>query len=88
MIGLGETTDELEQTFEDLAGASCEMLTIGQYLAPSSRHHPVDKFYTPEEFDELRAAALKLGFRSVLAGPLVRSSYHAREQSRSESVRS
>lgn len=80
MIGLGETIDDLKRTFEDLAGVSCEMLTIGQYLPPSNRHHPVEKFYTPEEFDELKAVALKFGFKSVLAGPLVRSSYHAREQ--------
>ncbi|MFH1892329.1 MAG: lipoyl synthase [Candidatus Zixiibacteriota bacterium] len=80
MLGLGETTDELKRTFADLAEASCELLTIGQYLSPSERHHPVERFYTPEEFDGLRESALTFGFSSVLAGPLIRSSYHAREQ--------
>ena len=81
MVGLGETLGELKQTFEDLAGVSCQLLTIGQYLAPSDEHYPVERYYRPVEFEELKEIALGCGFDSVLSGPLVRSSYHAREQS-------
>lgn len=81
MVGLGETLSELKQTFSDLADVSCQLLTIGQYLAPSDEHYPIERYYRPAEFEELKEIALGYGFDSVLAGPLVRSSYHAREQS-------
>jgi lipoic acid synthetase len=66
--------------FSDLADAGCEVLTLGQYLRPTKKHLPVDRYYSPQEFDELKSAALELGFRHVEAGPLVRSSYHAERQ--------
>ncbi len=78
MVGFGETLDELQQTFEDLRGVSCDVLTIGQYLQPTrSGHVPVTKYYTPEEFNSLAACARRLGFLSVASGPFVRSSYNA-----------
>jgi lipoic acid synthetase len=80
MVGLGEETAELLQVFRDLAAVHCDILTIGQYLRPSRDHLPMARFYTPREFAELKAEALKMGFRHVESGPLVRSSYHAREQ--------
>ena len=79
MVGLGETTDELKQVLADLVEHGCQVLTIGQYLQPSPEHHPVIRFYHPDEFEELARLALKLGFRVVESAPLVRSSYHARE---------
>lgn len=79
MLGLGETRDEIRECIEDLDSVGCQLLTIGQYLAPSDDHHPVEKYYTPGEFEEIREMALGFGFESVLAGPLVRSSYHASE---------
>ncbi len=78
MVGLGETVDELVQTFQDLRAVGVEVLTLGQYLRPSMRHVPVERFYTPEQFQHLRTQALALGFSFVESGPLVRSSYHAR----------
>ena len=80
MVGLGERWPEVLGTLADLRRAGCELLTIGQYLRPSIAHLPVDRYYTPAEFEKLRAAAVELGFAHVEAGPLVRSSYHAREQ--------
>ena len=80
MVGLGETRDELRSAFESLSASSVDVLTIGQYLRPSIWHLPVDRYYPPDEFIELREEALSVGFRHVEAGPLVRSSYHAREQ--------
>jgi lipoic acid synthetase len=80
MVGLGETRDELSQTFRDLRAADCDILTIGQYLRPSMQHLPVDRYVHPDEFAEMKAEALALGFRHVESGPLVRSSYHARDQ--------
>jgi lipoic acid synthetase len=80
MVGLGEETSELLQVFRDLAAAGCDILTIGQYLRPSRDHLPMARLYTPREFAELKAEALKMGFRHVESGPLVRSSYHAHEQ--------
>jgi lipoic acid synthetase len=77
MVGLGETVEELLDTFRDLAKAGCDILTVGQYLAPTARHIPIEKYYSPEEFNNLRDEALTMGFRYVEAGPLVRSSYHA-----------
>jgi lipoic acid synthetase len=79
MIGLGENRDEILSLLDDLSAAGCSSLTIGQYLQPSVSHWPVAKFYAPEEFEEFRKEALLRGFRTVVAGPLVRSSYHAAE---------
>jgi lipoic acid synthetase len=83
MAGLGEETHELLQVFRDLAAAGCDILTIGQYLRPSRDHLPMARLYTPREFAHLKAEALKIGFRHVESGPLVRSSYHAHEQAAS-----
>jgi lipoic acid synthetase len=77
MIGLGETEDDLLQTFKDLRRVSCDLLTIGQYLQPTRAHAPVEKYYTPHEFDRWKAIALDMGFAEVESGPLVRSSFHA-----------
>lgn len=79
MVGLGEAGPEIERTFSDLRSVGCELLTIGQYLQPSRQNPPVGRYYSPEEFDDLRALALSLGFRDVASGPLVRSSYRARQ---------
>lgn len=87
MVGLGESMEELLAVFRDLAAARVDILTIGQYLRPSSDHLPVARFYTPEEFAQLRAEALRLGFKHVESGPLVRSSYHAHEQAESTGLR-
>jgi len=83
MVGLGEETHELLQVFRDLAATGCDILTIGQYLRPSRDHLPMARLYTPREFAELKREALTMGFRHVESGPLVRSSYHAHEQSQS-----
>lgn len=80
MVGLGETREELRAVFDDLREAGVEILTVGQYLRPSAWHLPVDRYYPPAEFAELREEARSRGFTHVEAGPLVRSSYHAREQ--------
>jgi len=80
MVGLGEETAELLEVFRDLAAVGCDILTIGQYLRPSRDHLPMARLYTPREFAELKAEALKMGFKHVESGPLVRSSYHAHEQ--------
>jgi lipoic acid synthetase len=80
MVGLGEETHELLEVFRDLAAVGCDILTIGQYLRPSRDHLPMARLYTPREFAELKIEALKMGFRHVESGPLVRSSYHAHEQ--------
>lgn len=77
MVGLGETVDELLETFRDLSRTGCDILTVGQYLAPTPKHIPIEKYYSPEEFARLKNEALSFGFRYVEAGPLVRSSYHA-----------
>jgi lipoic acid synthetase len=77
MVGLGETHDELRDVMRDLRGVGCEMLTIGQYLAPSPGHYPVARFLEPAEFDELRDEAKAMGFLAVASGPFVRSSYRA-----------
>jgi len=79
MVGLGETREQLIQTFQDLVDHGCDMLTIGQYLQPTRNHLPVHRFYPPEEFDELAEVARHMGFRKVAAGPFVRSSYNAEE---------
>ena len=80
IAGMGESTEELLQTMTDLREVDCDLLTIGQYLRPSRKHLPIDRFYTPAEFDELRKAGEAMGFKHVASGPLVRSSYHAGEQ--------
>jgi len=80
MVGLGETIEELVEVFRDLAARRVDILTVGQYLRPSKDHLPIARFYTPDEFQYLKDEALRLGFRHVESGPLVRSSYHAHEQ--------
>ena len=80
MVGLGETWDELRKTMEDLREVGCNLLTIGQYLRPSKFHHPVKKFYHPDEFSSLKELGQNLGFQFVASGPMVRSSYQAEEQ--------
>lgn len=77
MVGLGESVDELLETFRDIASTGCDILTVGQYLSPTPKHIPIEKYYSPEEFALLREKALEMGFRYVESGPLVRSSYHA-----------
>ena len=77
MLGLGEERDELLNVFRDLRDVGCRILTLGQYLRPSADHLPVERYVPPDEFVQLRAAALDMGFDHVEAGPLVRSSYHA-----------
>ena len=80
MVGLGEEREELEETFRSIRGSGTDVLTVGQYLRPSPQHLPVLRYYSPAEFDDLRAFALSLGFGHVESGPLVRSSYHADQQ--------
>ncbi len=80
MVGLGETRDELSAAFVALRQVDCDILTIGQYLRPSPNHLPLERYYHPDEFAEMKTEALALGFRHVESGPLVRSSYHARDQ--------
>ncbi len=77
ILGLGETREELSQTMQDLRDAGCDLLTITQYLRPTPRHHPVERWVRPDEFAALREEAEEIGFAGVLAGPLVRSSYRA-----------
>jgi lipoic acid synthetase len=79
MVGLGEERDEIIATLQDLRGAGCEILTIGQYLRPSAAHSPMVRYYHPDEFADLKREALAMGFVHVESGPLVRSSYHAHE---------
>ncbi len=77
ILGMGETLEEAEQALHDLYESGCDLLTITQYLRPSKRHHPVDRWVRPEEFAALSDAAEEIGFLGVMAGPLVRSSYRA-----------
>jgi lipoyl synthase len=79
MVGLGETRDEILQVMDDLKSADVDFLTIGQYLQPSVKHHPLDRYYTPQEFNELGIIAKSKGFLLVSSSPLTRSSYHADE---------
>ena len=79
MVGLGENKSQIIKTMEDLRDANVDFLTIGQYLQPSNNHAEIKRYYAPKEFDELKEIAIKLGFKHVESGPLVRSSYHARE---------
>jgi lipoyl synthase len=77
ILGMGETREEISQALRDLHGAGCELITITQYLRPTPRHHPVERWVKPEEFVELNAEAEAIGFAGVMSGPLVRSSYRA-----------
>ena len=77
MLGLGEEREEVRRAMADLREVSCDLLTLGQYLRPSGRHHPVVRYVPPEEFEELRVEGEKLGFKAVFSAPLVRSSFHA-----------
>ncbi len=87
MVGIGEETNELLEVFFDLAARQVDILTIGQYLRPSKDHLPMTRYYTPDEFRYLKNEALKMGFKHVESGPLVRSSYHAHEQAVSTGLR-
>jgi lipoic acid synthetase len=80
MVGLGEERDELTEAFHALREVDVDILTIGQYLRPSEQHLPLVRYYHPDEFAEMKVEALALGFRHVESAPLVRSSYHARDQ--------
>ena len=80
MVGLGESRDEILESLDDLHCCGVDIVTLGQYLQPTREHLPVERYYSPEEFAELKEHALSLGFRHVEAGPLVRSSYHAEKQ--------
>ena len=82
MLGLGESMDEVKQTMDDLRSWGVDILTIGQYLQPSKKHQPIDRYYTMEEFEELKKFGEEIGFQWVESGPLVRSSYHAEKQVR------
>ena len=79
MVGLGENFEELEQTLSDLKNINCDIVTIGQYIQPSKAHLPVEKYYTIEEFEQLKTLAKKIGIKNYQIGPLVRSSYNAAE---------
>ena len=80
ILGMGETVDEVHAVLRDLREVDVDIVTLGQYLRPSDKHHPLDRYYTPDEFRALRDAGMAMGFRHVESGPLVRSSYHAWEQ--------
>lgn len=86
MVGLGETFEEVKATMDDLRSWGVDILTIGQYLQPTRKHLPIDRYYRPEEFEDLKQYGLQIGFRWVESGPLVRSSYHAEQQVRALSV--
>ena len=79
MLGLGEEKEEILGVMADLRKASCDLLTLGQYLQPSGRHHPVIRYVPPDEFEQLRVEGEKMGFKAVFSAPLVRSSFHAAE---------
>lgn len=79
MLGLGEKREEIIEVMQDLREASCDLLTLGQYLQPSGKHHPVMRYIPPEEFTEYKIIGEKMGFKAVFSAPLVRSSFHARE---------
>lgn len=86
MLGVGETIAEVEQVMRDLYEHGCQMLTLGQYLQPSRHHLAVERFVTPEEFEQLAVLGKKIGFNHVASGPMVRSSYHADLQAKGERV--
>lgn len=87
MMGLGETKEEIVEVLKDLRAHGVTMLTLGQYLAPSRHHLPVERYVPPAEFDELKEIALELGFTHAACGPFVRSSYHADLQAKGEEVK-
>lgn len=78
MVGLGETIEQIAETFEDLKNIGCDILTVGQYIQPSKQHLEIDKYYSLKEFEEIKDLAKKIGFKKYQIGPLVRSSYHAK----------
>jgi len=80
IVGMGETVDEARDVMQDLRSVGCDILTIGQYLQPTKAHLPIARFYHPDEFSQLKAEGLAMGFGHVESGPLVRSSYHAEQQ--------
>jgi lipoic acid synthetase len=80
IVGMGETLDEARDVMRDLRAVGCDIITIGQYLQPTKDHLPVARFYHPDEFVQLKAEGLVMGFRQVESGPMVRSSYHAEQQ--------
>ena len=86
MLGLGETTEEIEAVMRDLRTHRVEMLTLGQYLQPSAHHLPVERYAPPEEFAHLRELGEAMGFTHVASAPLVRSSYHADAQAKGAGV--
>ena len=77
MLGLGETREQVLKTLQDLRSHDVDMVTIGQYLQPTPHHHPVIRYWTPEEFKEFEVLGMAMGFTHVASGPMVRSSYHA-----------
>lgn len=79
MLGMGETFDEILAAMQDLRNVGCDLLSLGQYLRPTAQHLPIERYWTPEEFEQLRREGERLGFQHVEAGPLVRSSYHAEQ---------
>ncbi len=86
MLGLGETRDEVIQTLKDLYNAGCDVVTLGQYLQPTKKHLPVQRFVHPDEFAEYRTIGYELGLDYVESGPLVRSSYHSEKHVKSTKV--
>ena len=80
MVGVGENLDEIIDTLKDLRSVGCDLLTVGQYLRPSKKHTAMARWYTPSEFKKIQSIGYELGFKHVASGPLVRSSYHAKEQ--------
>lgn len=84
MLGMGEEVAEIQAVMQDLRTVGCDILTLGQYLQPTPQHVPIQRYWTPEEFQRLHEAGMELGFQHVEAGPLVRSSYHAEEALRIE----
>jgi lipoyl synthase len=86
MLGLGETYEQVIETMRDLRAHDVDMITIGQYLQPTPHHHPVVRYWTPDEFEALRVAGEEMGFHHVASGPLVRSSYHADLQAHAAGV--
>jgi lipoyl synthase len=80
MLGLGETDDEVRQVMKDWRDVNCDMITLGQYMQPTTQHLPVERWVPPTTFDQFKVEGLSMGFQNVFSGPLVRSSYHAEEQ--------
>ena len=87
MVGLGETTAEVEETMDDLLAVGCSILTIGQYLQPTHKHYPVQEYVTPQQFAVYKETALAKGFKMVESGPLVRSSYYAERAMMKKDIR-